>query len=36
MGYSFAIKRYNPDPYAGATINVLDEAIVGTVVGAKN
>jgi hypothetical protein len=36
MGYSFAIKRYNPDPYAGASVNRLDEAIVGTVVGAKN
>lgn len=36
MGYSFAIKRYNSDPYAGATVERLDEAIVGTVVGARN
>jgi hypothetical protein len=36
MGYSFAIKRYNPDPYAGASIYTLDEGIVGTVVGARH
>ena len=36
MGYSFAIHRYNSDPYSGAALNYLDEAIVGTVVGARN
>lgn len=36
MGYAFAIKRYNADPYAGAALNYLDEGIVGSVVGTRN
>lgn len=35
MGYAFAIKGHNPDPYAGAFVSPGDISIVGAVVGAK-
>lgn len=35
MGYTFAIKGHNPDPYAGASVSPGDISIVGAVVGAK-
>lgn len=36
MGYNFYIRRYNPDPYAGASPNPVDQWILGSVVGKKN
>jgi hypothetical protein len=35
-GYAFRIERFNPDPYAGATINVVNDRIVGVVTGVRN
>lgn len=34
-GYTFSIHNYNPDPYAGASINYVDQWIVGAAVGTK-
>lgn len=36
MGYEFFLRHYNPDPYAGASLNRVDDWIIGTVVGVKN
>jgi hypothetical protein len=35
MGYNFSINKYNPDPYAGATIAPMYTYITGSVVGKK-
>jgi hypothetical protein len=35
MGYVFTIRKFNGDPYAGTTPQLMDQTIVGTVVGAK-
>ncbi|MFP5330355.1 MAG: transferrin-binding protein-like solute binding protein [Alphaproteobacteria bacterium] len=35
MGYTFFIRNYNPDPHAGASVNYVDQSIIGVVVGTK-
>lgn len=34
-GYAFQIERFNPDPYAGASADIVNDRIVGVVVGAR-
>jgi hypothetical protein len=36
MGYAFWLRNFNPDPYAGATVNNVNQWISGAVVGKKN
>ena len=35
MGYGFTIHKFNPDPYAGATVEPMHTYVTGVVVGKK-
>lgn len=35
-GYAFQIERFNPDPYAGASPDIVNDRIIGVVTGVRN